>query len=47
LLDHHLPGGHLLAVAILAVKFIPDVQKLFRAEFLQAIAQRSVLLNIN
>jgi len=47
LFDHHLPGGHLLAITVLAVEFVANIQELFRAEFFEAIAKRGVFLNID
>ena len=46
-LDHHLSGGHLLAVAIFAIELIVLIQKLFGAKLFETIAQRRVPFDIN
>ena len=44
--NHHLASCHLLCVATFAVKFVPQVKQLFRAELFEAIWKWGIFLNI-
>lgn len=46
-LDHKLACGHLLGVAAFAVEFVAEVQQLFGAEFLEAVAETDVPVDVD
>lgn len=46
LLYHHLPCRHLFGVARFAVELVGELEELFCAEFLEAVAKGDVLLDI-